>query len=187
MAYKEIKKRTRYRRKTNERKGGKVNPLYPLKLRWRWIWKLYMHVSSDSVDIISGFYKSTNVSRVHDDVIKWKHFPRNWPFVRGIHRSPVKSPRKGKWRGALMFSLISVWINGWVNNGEAGDLRRYRAHYDVTVMISMWCFLTTKSSHAISTRLGPARILVYIITTLSNLMNDSTVVLLRHLSNLTIG
>ena len=23
----------------------------------------------------------------HDDVIKWKHFPRNWPFVRGIHRS----------------------------------------------------------------------------------------------------
>ena len=22
----------------------------------------------------------------HDDVIKWKHFPRNWSFVRGIHR-----------------------------------------------------------------------------------------------------
>ena len=33
-----------------------------------------------------------------------------------------------------MFSLICTWINGWVNNGEAGDLRRYRAHYDVTVM-----------------------------------------------------
>ena len=33
-----------------------------------------------------------------------------------------------------MFSLICVWIYGWVNNGEAGDLRRYRAHYDVTVM-----------------------------------------------------
>ena len=30
--------------------------------------------------------------------------------------------------------FICVWINGWVNNGEAGDLRRYRAHYDVTVM-----------------------------------------------------
>ena len=71
----------------------------------------------------------------HDDVIKWKHFPRNWPFVRGIHRFPVNSPHKGRWRGALMFSLICVWINGWVNNGEAGDLRRYRAHYDVTVMI----------------------------------------------------
>ena len=70
----------------------------------------------------------------HDDVIKWKHFPRYWPFVRGIHRSPVNSPHKGQWRGALMFSLICVWINGWVNNREAGDLRRYRAHYDVNVM-----------------------------------------------------
>ena len=48
--------------------------------------------------------------------------------------SPVNSPRKGQWRGALMFSLICVWINGWVNNREAGDLRRYRAHYDVTLM-----------------------------------------------------
>ena len=71
----------------------------------------------------------------HDDVIKWKHFPRYWPFVRGIHRSPVNSPHKGHWRGALMFSLICVWINGWVNNHEAGDLRRYRAHYDVMLMI----------------------------------------------------
>ena len=70
----------------------------------------------------------------HDDVIKWKHFPRYWPFVRGIHRSPVNSPYKGQWRGVLMFSLICTRINGWVSNGEAGDLRRYHAHYDVTVM-----------------------------------------------------
>ena len=40
----------------------------------------------------------------------------------------------GQWRGALMSSLICVWINVWVNNSEAGDLRHYRAHYDVTVM-----------------------------------------------------
>ena len=70
---------------------------------------------------------------IHDDVIKWKHFPCYWPFVWGIHRSPVNSPHKGQWRGALMFSLICVWINGWANTREAGDLRRYRAHYDVTV------------------------------------------------------
>ena len=70
----------------------------------------------------------------HDDVIKWKHFPRYWPFVRGIHRSPVNSPHKGQWRGALMFSLICAWINGWVNNREAGYLRRHRAHCDVIVM-----------------------------------------------------
>ena len=36
----------------------------------------------------------------------WKHFPRYWPFVRGIHRSPVDSHHKGQWHGALMFSLI---------------------------------------------------------------------------------
>ena len=77
---------------------------------------------------------SRHLTRWHDGVIQWKHFPRYWPFVRGIHRCPVSSPHKGQWRGALMFSLICVWTNGWVNNHKAGDLRRYRAHYDVIVM-----------------------------------------------------
>ena len=73
---------------------------------------------------------------LHDDVIKWKHLPRYWSLVRGIHRSLVKvnSPHKGQWRGDLMFYLIWAWINGWANNREAGDLRRHRAHYDVIVM-----------------------------------------------------
>ena len=66
----------------------------------------------------------------YDAVIK----PRYWPFVRRIHRSPVNSPHKGQWRGALMFSLICVWINGWVNNREAGDFRRHCTHYDIIVM-----------------------------------------------------
>ena len=70
----------------------------------------------------------------HDDVIKWKHFPRYWTFVRGIHRSPVNSPHKRQWRETLMFSMICACINDQVNNREAGDLRRYCAHYDVTVM-----------------------------------------------------
>ena len=77
---------------------------------------------------------SWHLTVAHDDVIRWKHFPRYWPFVRGIHRFPVNSPHYGQWRGALMFSLICVWINGWVNNRESGDLRRYCAHYDVIVM-----------------------------------------------------
>ena len=72
--------------------------------------------------------------KCHDDVIKWKHFPRYWQFVRGIHRSTVNSPHKGQWRGPVMFSLICVWMDGWVNNREAGDLRRYRVHCDVIVM-----------------------------------------------------
>ena len=66
----------------------------------------------------------------HDDVIKWKYFPRYWPFVLGIHRSPVNSPHKGQWSGAL----ICTWINSWVNTHEAGNLRWHHAHYDVTVM-----------------------------------------------------
>ena len=70
----------------------------------------------------------------HDDVIKWKHFPRYWPFVWVIHQSTVNYPHKGQWREALMFSLICAWLNGWVNNREAGDLRCHPAHYDVIVM-----------------------------------------------------
>ena len=70
----------------------------------------------------------------YDDVIKWKHFLCYWPCVRGIHRSPVNSPHKVQWRGALMFFFICAWINGWVNNRGAGDWRRNRAHYDVAVM-----------------------------------------------------
>ena len=76
---------------------------------------------------------------LYDDVIKWNHFPRNWPFVWGIHRSPVNSPHKDQWRGALVFSLIYAWMNDWVNNREAGDLRRYRAHCDVIVMMCLRC------------------------------------------------
>ena len=95
-------------------------------------------------DILSAWFLQWEITEIsthdpneglHDDVSKWKRFPRYWPFERGIHRSPVNSPHKGQWRGALMFSLICVWINSWVNNREAGDLRRYRAHYDVIVML----------------------------------------------------
>ena len=67
-------------------------------------------------------------------------FPRNWPFVRGIHRG---SPHNGQWRGALMFSLICVWIR--VNNHEAGDFRRYRAHHDVIVMALLILFAGNQS------------------------------------------
>ena len=89
-------------------------------------------ISKETVDYVI-------LSFTHDDVIKWKYFPRHWTFVRGIHRSPVNSPHNGQWRGALMFSLICVWIKDWVNNREAGDLRRYRAHYGVIVMRATEC------------------------------------------------
>ena len=55
----------------------------------------------------------------------------------GIRRLPVNSPYKDQWRGALMVSLICAWINGWVSNREADDLKRNYAHYDVTAMYNV--------------------------------------------------
>ena len=71
----------------------------------------------------------------HDDVIKWTKIPRYWPFVRGIHRSPVNFPHKGQWRGASMFSFICASMKRLSKNDEAVNLRRHRSHYDVTVII----------------------------------------------------
>ena len=97
-----------------------------------WVW--WIARCHDMIVFLYLIEALWNRPSCHDDVINWRHFPRYWPFVRGIHRSPVKSPHKGQWRGALMFSLICVWINGWVNSRESGDLRRNCAHYDVIVM-----------------------------------------------------
>ena len=90
-----------------------------------------------------GLSKVVTISQetFHDDDVKWEHFPRYWPFVWGSHRSPVNSPHKSQWRGALIFSLIWPQINGWISNRDPGDLRRHRAHHDVTVMFK-YIFVT---------------------------------------------
>ena len=68
----------------------------------------------------------------------WRHqmeiFTALLAICAGNSPETGEFPTQSQWRGALIFSLICVWINGWVNNREAGDLRRYRAHYDVSVM-----------------------------------------------------
>ena len=69
----------------------------------------------------------------HDDVIKWKYFFRVTGRVWGEFTGHRWIPRTNA--SDAMFSLILAWINSWVNNREAGDLRRHRAHYDVTVMM----------------------------------------------------
>ena len=57
--------------------------------------------------------------------------------------SPVTGefPSQSQRRGALMFSLICTWANGWANHRDAGDFRRHCAHYNVTVMLYYfgWC------------------------------------------------
>ena len=69
----------------------------------------------------------------------WRHqmetFSALLAFCEGNHRSPMDPPHRGQCRGALMFSLICAWTNGWANNRDAGDLRRNRAHYYVTVNV----------------------------------------------------
>ena len=72
----------------------------------------------------------------------WRHqmetFSALLALCAGNSPVPVNSPHKGQWRRALMFSLICARINDWVNNREAGDLRRHRGHYDVNVMVACW-------------------------------------------------
>ena len=84
----------------------------------------YTGIDEDLVSLIMNIF--------HCDIIKWQYFPRYWPFVCGIHQSPVNSHHKGQWCGAVMFS--SAWTNSWANNGDASDLRRHCTHYDATVM-----------------------------------------------------
>ena len=66
----------------------------------------------------------------HDDVMEWKHFPRYWPFVQGIHRPPVNSPHKGQWRGTLMFSLICVSWCWWFETQSRSSWRHCNARMD---------------------------------------------------------
>ena len=68
----------------------------------------------------------------------WRHQMEPFPALLGICAGnslvPGEFPHKGQWREALMFFSICVWLNGWVNNREAGDLRHQRVHYDFIVM-----------------------------------------------------
>ena len=66
----------------------------------------------------------------------WRHQMETFSVLLAIcaGNSLVNSPHKGQWRGALMFSLICTWTNGWVNIRKAVDLGSNRAHYDITVM-----------------------------------------------------
>ena len=126
-------------------------------------------------DIIMGTIASQNSTVYSDADQRKRQSSASLAFVRGIRRGPVNSPHKwpvtrkmfpfddvimpsphlvcysskDQWCGALMSSLICAWINGWVNNGEAGDLRCHCAHYDITVVVhrnGSIVILTTSSS-----------------------------------------
>ena len=100
-------------------------------------------------DIISGprqpwyWPSSPWTFRPQCEISWWRHQMETFSAVlalcAGNSPGPVNSPHKSKWRGALLFSLIYAWINGWINNREPGDLRHHRGHYDVIVMFKTFC------------------------------------------------
>ena len=84
---------------------------------WTHWGQVFVHILC--VQLIENFVTKTSYGRY---VSWWRHeieaFSASLSFCAG--NSPVNSPHKGQWRGALMLSLICTWINGWVNNREAG-------------------------------------------------------------------
>ena len=112
---------------------------------------LCMHISCIYINCIQiQTFKKVNAATIHDDVIKWEHFPCYWPFVRGIHRSPVNSLHKGQWRGTLKFPLFCAlnkrlckqsW--GWWFETLSRSLRRHCKiilwKFTVTNPLA-WCF-----------------------------------------------
>ena len=96
----------------------------------------------------------------------WRHqmesFSASLAFVWGIHRSTVNSPHKGQWRGALMFSFICAWINGWVKNHEAGYLRRHRSHHVVIEMNITQSMICQVKSHTLRVLHFKESIYIYI-------------------------
>ena len=65
----------------------------------------------------------------------WRHQIETFSALLALFAG--NSPATGKFRAQRPVTwsfdvfFICAWINGWVNNREAGDLRRYRAYYDV--------------------------------------------------------
>ena len=98
-------------------------------------WHQEIHYSKLKTHHQDQGFQAQNLHLVrHDDVIKWKHFPRNWPFVWGTHRFRWIPHTKARDAELWCFLWSGSEKNGWVNNRGAADLRRYRGHYDVTVM-----------------------------------------------------
>ena len=93
--------------------------------------------------VLAANVPTTEGEWTHDDVMACKHmmtssngniFRVTGPLCREVpdHRWIPRTQRPVT--RSFGVSLICAWIHGWVNNPEAGDLRRHRAHYDVTVM-----------------------------------------------------
>ena len=108
--------------------------LTTLSMKWAGHWTFDLHhvskIKHSMCEIVNWKYSKDNnatMTSSNGNIVRY------WPFVRGIHRSPVDDPHKGQWRGALMYSVICAWWKR-LNKRDTGDWRHHRVHYDVTVI-----------------------------------------------------
>ena len=110
----------------------------PVPLRPAINWKAQIGLASvGSIynDIKFELWKATQYMSAHEDIIKWKHFTRYWPFVRGIHRSPVNSPQKvtrsfdGFFDLRLNKRLSKHWRGRWYETSSCPLWRHCNAVY----------------------------------------------------------
>ena len=109
----------------------------------------------------------------HDDVIRWKHFPCYWHFVRGIHWSPGGFPSQRPVMRSIVF-FFCVWTNGWANNRDVSNLRRHRARYGVTVMCVIR-YIGLVSLFTLKLRFSHARWLIYYYGGVEGYLSTNTI------------
>ena len=137
-------------------KGDLWNFIQHIDALHRKIWILREVKSLTNYDILELCHLNSlwdgSLFLLCSDVCRPKNWS-DWVFLRSWWRHQVETfsalldlcegnpsvtggfPSQSQWRGALMFSLICVWTNGWTNNRDTGDLRRHRANYDVIVVM----------------------------------------------------
>ena len=120
---------------------GKVSLKFKFRFRHihsrKCLWKCRLQTCGHFVSASMCLYMDMFLQHHLQPLIPWwRHQMEKLSALLALceGNSSVNSPHKGQWRGALMFSLLCVWTNGWANNGDAGDLRCHRAHYDLAVM-----------------------------------------------------
>ena len=91
-------------------------------------------------EVTPGGRRQKNPSRPSDANMRpwWRHqmetFAALLALFEGNSLVTGEFPSQSQWRGALMFSLLCAWTNGWANHRDAGDLRRHRVHCGITEM-----------------------------------------------------
>ena len=84
-------------------------------------------------------YNTAHITKFYEfEKSWWRHQMETFSALLTLcaGNSPVSCefPSQRSVTRSLDVSLICAWINAWVNNREAGDLRLHRGHYDVIVM-----------------------------------------------------